>query len=390
MPKTAGPWRLILLLGLVSLCADATYEGARSISGAYLGILGASGTVVGWVAGLGELISYGLRLLIGVLSDRSQRYWQLTTLGYVINTAAVPLMALAGSWQVLAALMIGERLGKAVRTPPRDVLLSHAALGVGKGLGFGIHEALDQIGAVAGPLLVTAIVAASGSYARAFAALLLPAVVGLGVLLISQAGYPNPRNLEPVLAQEPEQQALPTRFWIYLAAVALIGAGFVDFPLIAFHWQQSGVLPVAHIPLYYGLAMGIDAVAALGFGYGLDRLGMPILLLALLSWVGCVPLLFWGGPVALLVGILLWGVGMGAQESILKAVVAGMVAPEHRGRAYGLFQAGYGVAWFAGSALMGSLYDQALPLMIALSLGLQLAAIPLLLLLAQPPNPQSS
>ncbi|MEN9246497.1 MAG: MFS transporter, partial [Thermostichales cyanobacterium SRBZ-1_bins_19] len=295
MPKTAGPWRLILLLGLVSLCADATYEGARSISGAYLGILGASGTVVGWVAGLGELISYGLRLLIGVLSDRSQRYWQLTTLGYVINTAAVPLMALAGSWQVLAALMIGERLGKAVRTPPRDVLLSHAALGVGKGLGFGIHEALDQIGAVAGPLLVTAIVAASGSYARAFAALLLPAVVGLGVLLISQAGYPNPRNLEPVLAQEPEQQALPTRFWIYLAAVALIGAGFVDFPLIAFHWQQSGVLPVAHIPLYYGLAMGIDAVAALGFGYGLDRLGMPILLLALLSWVGCVPLLFWGG-----------------------------------------------------------------------------------------------
>ena len=133
MPQTKTALRFIILLGIISLCADATYEGARSITGAYLGFLGASGAVVGLVAGLGELIGYGLRLVTGYLSDRTRKYWYITTVGYCINTAVVPLLSLTGSWEIAAALMIAERTGKAIRTPARDVLLSHAVSQVGRG-----------------------------------------------------------------------------------------------------------------------------------------------------------------------------------------------------------------------------------------------------------------
>jgi MFS family permease len=352
MPSSRTALQFVVVLGVVSLCADATYEGARSITGTYLAVLGASGTIVGLTAGLGELIGYGLRLITGYLSDRTRQYWRITTLGYVINTAVVPLMALAGRWEVLAGLMIAERTGKAIRTPPRDVLLSHAALRVGKGFGFGLHEAMDQIGAVAGPLLVTAVLALQRGYPAGFAILVIPAVLGLVVLLIGQRIYPNPREFEPT-TQDLQGDGLPRRFWIYLIAVAFIAAGFVDFPLIAFHLQQSGLNQPTQIPLLYALAMGVDAIAALLFGYWFDRIGILTLILAILLSLGFAPAIFWGGSSGAVLGMILWGIGMGAQESILKAVVAGMVPPDRRGSAYGIFNTGYGLAWFVGSALMG-------------------------------------
>ncbi len=373
----------ILLLGFVSLCADATYEGARSITGAYLGVLGASGAGVGLVAGLGELLSYSLRLLTGFLSDHTRHYWAITTLGYALNTAVVPLMALAGRWEVLASLMIAERMGKAIRTPPRDVLLSHAAIQVGKGLGFGLHEAMDQIGAVAGPLMVTTVLAIWGSYPRSFAILLIPAALGLVVLLIGQRLYPNPRAFEPT-TQDLHREGLPRHFWLYLGAVAFIAAGFVDFPLIAFHLQQqASVSQPTQIPLLYALAMGVDAIAALIFGYWFDRFGITTLIIAILLSAGFAPLVFVGEPSFIVVGMVLWGIGMGAQESMLKAVVAGIVPPERRGSAFGIFNTGYGLAWFLGSALMGLLYDVSRGSLIALSVLLQLIAIPFLLWIEQ-------
>ncbi len=378
MPKlNSSALKFIVLLGFVSLCADATYEGARSITGAYLGALGASGTIVGLVAGLGELIGYGLRLLTGFLSDRTRQYWGITTLGYFINTAVVPLMALAGRWEVLAGLMIAERTGKAIRTPPRDVLLSHAAMQVGKGLGFGLHEAMDQIGAVTGPLLVSAVLASHSSYQRGFAILIIPAILGLTVLLVGQRIYPNPREFEPTV-QNIQGEGLPRRFWVYLGAVALIAAGYADFPLIAFHLQQSGMSQPTQIPLLYAMAMGVDAIAALIFGYWFDRIGIATLMIAILFSLGFAPLVFLGGSTFAVIGMVLWGIGMGAQESILKAVVAGMVPPERRGSAYGIFNTGYGIAWFLGSALMGVLYDFSLVVLVIFSCVIQVIAIPVL------------
>ena len=356
MPDSPSALRFIVLLGIVSLCADATYEGARSISGAFLGSLGASGTVVGLVAGGGELLAYGLRLGIGVLSDRTGRYWQLTTLGYGINTLVIPALAWVGSWPLAALLLLTERTGKGIRTPPRDVLLSHAALQVGRGLGFGLHETLDQIGAVAGPLLVAAMLGAGYGFRGAFLALGIPAAIGLGVLGLAQWLYPSPRDFEP----EPEMtpaKGLPKVFWLYLLAAACVAMGFADFPLIALHLQQQSGSDGAGIPLLYALAMGVDALAALGCGWLFDRVGLWSLLGAVAVSAGFAPLAFSGTYALTVLGMVLWGIGLGAQESVMKAAVASMVTPQTRGFAFGLFTSVYGLAWFVGSALMGVLYD---------------------------------
>ncbi|WNZ24707.1 MFS transporter [Leptolyngbya sp. NK1-12] len=375
--KKSALW-FVIFLGVVSLCADATYEGARSITGAYLGSLGASGAVVGLVAGFGELIGYGLRIAIGFLSDRTRQYWRITTLGYAINTAVVPLLALTGTWQAAAGLMIAERTGKAIRTPPRDVLLSHGAMQVGRGFGFGLHEAMDQIGAVAGPLMVATMLSWQLGYRGGFAILVIPAILGLVVLLVVQRIYPNPRDFEPVTA-DLDTTGLPRLFWFYLGAIALIAAGFADFPLIAFHLQQTGVESTSQIALLYALAMGVDAIAALVFGRWFDRVGLWSLIVAVALSLGFAPLVFSGSFSWAIVGMVLWGIGMGAQESIMKAVVAGIVPAQRRGSAFGIFNTGYGLAWFIGSALMGMLYDYSRGALILVSMALQLAAIPALI-----------
>ncbi len=370
--------KFVLMLGIVSLCADATYEGARSITGAYLSMLGASGSIVGLVAGFGELIGYCFRLVIGYLSDQTRKYWGITTIGYALNTSVVPLLALAGRWEVAAFLMIAERTGKAIRTPPRDVLLSHAALRLGGGFGFGLHEALDQIGAVMGPLVVAAVLYFGGGYQGGFAILLFPAVVGLIVLLIGQRIYPNPRDFERESVTL-TGEGLPRKFWIYLGAVALIAAGYADFPLIAYHFQTKAIASSNTIPLFYALAMGISGIAALAFGRLFDRIGISVLMLGALLSSLFAPLVFLGNANLALLGMVLWGVGMGAQESILKAAVALMVPIDKRASAYGIFATGYGISWFLGSALTGILYDRSVSALVLFSVIIQLVAIPILL-----------
>ncbi len=384
--KNSALW-FVICLGMVSLCADATYEGARSITGAYLGSLGASGAVVGWVAGLGELIGYGFRLVIGYLSDRTRQYWRITTLGYCINTAVVPLLALTTTWPAAAGLMIAERTGKAVRTPPRDVLLSHGAMQVGRGFGFGLHEAMDQIGAVGGPLMVAAMLTWQYGYRGGFAVLVIPAVLGLLVLLATQRIYPNPRDFEPPTLADLHTEGLPRRFWIYLGAIALVAAGYADFPLIAFHLQRTGVESASQIPLLYALAMGVDAIAALLFGRWFDRVGLGSLMLAIALSLLFAPLVFLGSFQTALGGMVLWGIGMGAQESIMKAAIAGIVPPQRRGSAFGIFNTGYGLAWFAGSALMGTLYDFSLTALVIFSVLIQALSLPVLYFLVRGARP---
>jgi MFS family permease len=368
----------VVLLGTVSLFADMTYEGARGVAGPFLAILGASGTVVGIVAGLGELIGYGLRLVSGYLSDRTGRYWTFTIVGYAVNLLAVPTLALAGRWEVAAALLIAERVGKAIRTPPRDAMLSHATTRMGVGWGFGLHEALDQLGAVAGPLLVAAVLAARHDYRWAFATLVAPAVVALTLLGLARWRFPRPRDLEAA-TETLATAALPRAYWRYLPAAALVAAGFADFPLLAYHFEKTALAPAQWIPVAYAVAMGVDGLAALAFGRLFDRYGLATLVIATLLSVAFPPLVFSGRVSRALAGVILWGIGMGAQESTLRAAIARMVPAARRGSAYGVFNAGYGLAWFLGSALMGVLYDVSIPALVAFSVAAQLAAVPLLL-----------
>lgn len=368
--------KFVVLIGVVSLFADMTYEGARSIAGPYLAVLGASGTTVGIVAGLGELIGYGLRLISGYFSDRTGRYWAITIFGYTVNMLAVPLLALAGRWEIAAALMIAERIGKGIRTPARDAMLSHATQQIGRGWGFGLHEALDQTGAVLGPLIIAAVLYFRGEYQTGFTILLIPALLALAVLAAARLLYPRPQDLE-VSVSELKTEGLTRVFWLYLIATGLIAAGFADFSLIAYHFQQAATVSPTWIPLLYTVAMGVDALAALVCGRLFDRLGLTTLMATALLSALFAPLVFWGGFAGALLGMALWGIGMGAQESIMRAAVAEMASPDKRGTAYGIFNTGFGLFWFAGSALMGFLYDVSLPALIIFSIVIQAAAIPL-------------
>jgi len=239
--------KFVVLLGVVSLFADMTYEGARSTTGPYLAILGASGTIVGIVAGFGELVGYCLRLVSGYISDKTGKYWTITLLGYGINLLAVPLLALAGRWEIAALLMIAERMGKAIRTPARDAMLSHATAKMGRGWGFGLHEAMDQIGAMLGPLIVAGVLYFKGGYQISFAILLIPALLALSVLAVARLLYPRPHVFE-VGSVQLESKVFPKVFWIYLAAVAFIAAGYVDFPLIAYHFKRVSIVSDPDIP----------------------------------------------------------------------------------------------------------------------------------------------
>ncbi len=374
--------RFVLLIGVMSFFADFTYEGSRSVIGPYLAALGASAAAVGIVTGLGELLGYGLRLVSGRLSDRTGQFWPISIFGYVIQMASVPLLALAGNWPVAALLIIIERVGKATRNPPRDVMLSHAAKEMGYGWGFGVHEALDQSGALVGPLAVAGVLALHGQYQLAFAFLLIPALLTLGILAVARFTYPRPEDLE---SHPPDVHTtgLPRVFWLYLAGAVLVAAGFADFPLIAFHFAKTAVVPSAWVPVFYAVAMGVGGAGSLLFGRLFDKVGIRILVPLTLLGALFAPLAFLGGFWVALVGVALWGVGIGVHESIIPAAIAPMVPVQRRASAYGLFTAGYGICWFLGSAALGILYGISLPALIVVSVALELAALPLFLVVSR-------
>jgi hypothetical protein len=362
---------------VVSLFGDMTYEGARSITGPYLGLLGAGAATIGIVAGLGEFAGQGLRIIFGYLSDHLRRYWALTILGYAVNLLAVPALALAGRWEIAAALIVTERLGKAIRTPARDAMLASASRSIGRGWAFALHEALDQTGAVTGPLVMSFVLASKRPYSEAFAILLVPAVLALAILFAARIIYPHPDKLDPT-PEPPEKAELRGPFRLYLVAAALVAAGYADFALIAYHFQNTGMLADSSIPLLYAGAMGVDALAALFMGRRYDQHGLRALLLPIAVSSLFAPLVFSTQPGLAVVGLACWAVGLGAQESIMRAAVADLVPADRRATGYGIFHGAYGLAWFAGSAVMGSLYAHSLRLLMAFSVLLQLAALPLI------------
>lgn len=371
-----SPWAFILLIGIVSLFSDMTHEGARAITGPFLASLGASATVVGFVAGFGELMGYGIRLISGLISDRTRKYWTVTFVGYFINLLAVPALALAGSWEMAAVLMILERTGRAIRNPARDVMLSHATSSIGHGKGFGVHEALDQIGAVTGPLIVTAVYFFSGSYQQSFGYLLIPALLALSILVVARMKYPKTEILETKTSGSPA--IFPKKFfWLYLAAVSLIAAGFADYPLIAFHFSKTNQVTAEMIPVLYAIAMGVDALAALLLGWWFDKQGIKVLIASTVFSLLFAPLVFLGNFYTALAGMVCWGVGMAAQESIVRSVLSAALPAGRKATGFGLFNAAIGLFWFLGSFLMGWLYEVSLGWLIGFSMLAQLAAIPI-------------
>jgi len=372
--------KFVVMVGAMSFFADFTYEGSRSITGPYLGLLGAGAFTISVVSGAGEFIGYNVRLLSGRGADRTGRYWPITIFGYILQMSVVPLLALAGNWQVAAVLIIAERIGKGIRNPPRDAMLSHAARDIGYGRAFGVHEALDQFGALFGPLLVALVLAARHhDYKAALAVLAIPAAIMLSLLVVARMLYPRPQDLAPGTAQA-ASDSLPRVFWIYLAGVALAGAGFADFPLIAYHFQHAGIVSAGLTPVFYSVAMAVSGAGSLILGRVFDKIGISVLIPLTVVSAAYAPLVFLGGFWTILAGSALWGLGMGVQESLIPAAVAPMVPPGRRAHAYGLFTAVYGTAWVAGSVVIGVLVSVSAGGLVAFCMAAEFAAIPLILM----------
>ena len=379
--------QLIILLGIVSFFADITYEGTRSIIGPFFALLGATGAIVGTFGGLAEFAGYGIRLLSGVIADKSKNYWTLTMIGYISNLVVVPLFALAGSWQTAALLLVLERAGKAVRSPSRDAMLSYACHKVGRGWGFGLHEAFDRCGGLLGPLLMFWILSAGPHFKMAFALLAIPAAFALGALYIAYRKFPHPDVAEPT-KESFSLKNFSRPFWIFIGAAAFFGAGTLNFAFVSFHLQKQAIAATNIIPLFYAGAIAISALFALIGGKWFEHAPKPSLYFGIV--LGCLSPLFLllGREVEVWIGVALWGVALGTQNALFRSVISCLIPPQQRSTGYGIFGIVFGLSWFLGGALIGTIYDLAIALGALTSFVLQVLALPLLkrLKIEVPPN----
>jgi len=372
----------IVAFGVVSLFADMAYEGMRGITGPYLALLGASGTAVGVIAGTGELFGYLLRLASGRLADKTHAYWPITLAGYVLQMATVPLMAFAGMWWMAALFIILERTGKALRNPAANTMMSRAGEQIGQGWAFGLHEALDQTGALIGPLITAFVLARHGQYTTAFLWLGVPALLTVLIVIGVSLRYPFAGSVAPKSAASGDGKRLSRAFWFYAISAGLTAFGFADWPLIAYHFAQAKIVSAPVVPILYAAAMGATGVGALVFGRLFDRIGFAVLIPAILIAAVSPPLVFLGGETLAIIGALCWGIALGIETSALNAGVARLVPHSARANAFGVFSAVFGICWFAGSSLMGALYDISFPLLVGVSVVAELAAlIPLFVVL---------
>lgn len=373
-------FKLVVLLGLISLFIDMTGDGYYSVVGPYLGTLGASAAIIAVIVGIAGLVAYTPRLASGWYCDHTGHYWNIMIVGLIINFLAVPVLALAGHWELAFGVIIFDRMGKALRSPARDAIISHAAKGMGgAGRAFGLHEAMSDIGSMVGPIIVAVMLQANYGYSAAIGVLTVPALLAVIIVFLTMRWYPHPIELEtpcPVANQDRQVKAkLPALFWIYMLAVGLVAAAFIDFPLISFHMSNEDHLQMFWIPVLFAVAMGLDAISALVFGHFFDRIGMTAIAVVFAIAAFFVPLVFGTDPMFMVIGIALWGVGQGAIGSILRAGVSELVPQNRRGLGYGIYATIFGVLWFLGSAATGILYVISVPLMIATSVMVQFVAV---------------
>ena len=376
--KSRSALQFVLIIGIVNFFADFTYEGARGIVGPFLGSLGVSATLLGLVAGLGELMGYALRSVSGYFADKFQRHWVFAFVGYAVNMLAVPALALTGQWPVAATLVVAERIGRGIRKPTVDAMLSYAGKSIGVGWVFGLNEALDQAGATIGPLLMALILYRGGGFRTGFAVLLIPALLCLTTLLAARLLHPRPHELEQGAEHTFASPTFTRAYWIYFIAGALIAVGFADFALIGFHFQKADAIPKEWIPLFYSVAMASGALASVPLGRLFDKFGANVSLFAFAISAVAAPLVFLGTFTTALIGMICWGIGMSAQGSVFQAMLTGVIPAQKRSTAFGLFDTGFGVAWFLGSAAMGLLYDKSVVAVALFSMIFQLVAIPVI------------
>jgi MFS family permease len=372
-----------LTLGIVNLLADITYEGGAALNGPFLGSLGATGAVISIVAGLGECLGYAIRSVSGYVSDKSGRHWLVTFVGYAINLLAVPAMALAPNWQTAAALVLAERIGRGVRKPTVEAMLSYTTGKHGRGWVYAVNTAMDETGATLGPLLMALVLLLKGSYATGYALLLASSAAALAALVVARIGFPVPSRLEEGGGKTAGAPTFTAAYWLYMGAGTLFAAGLTSFELVSFHLNRVGAVPDAFVPVLLSVATAGGVVTSLLFGKLYDRIGIAVVVGAACASAMCSPLIFLGGSRVILAGMLLWGIGYATQDTLIKALIASVLPERRRGTAFGVFYLGYGGGWLAGSTFMGLLYERSRPGLIAFAMTIQIASVPLFLLAAR-------
>jgi MFS family permease len=373
--------RFVVTMGIVNLFADLTYEGGGSINGPFLGTLGASAAAIGIIAGAGEFLGYALRVVSGIVADRRGKLWTITFVGYTINLLAVPAMALANHWMVAAALVMTERIGRAIRKPTVEAMLSYSTGQLGKGWAYALNTALDETGAMLGPLAVALVLFVGGGYRTGYAVLLGSAALAIIALVVARRTFPVPARLEQARTTRPDR--FGRAYWLYMAAGACFAAGLLSFELVTFHLAKSRIVATSWIPVLLALSTGLGVVASLALGKLFDRFGTVVVVAAVAASAAFPPLAFAGDRVLLVLSMLPWGIAYATQDTLFKAIVAGLLPEDRRNLAFGLFYAGYGVGWLIGSTTTGVLYDHSRLAVVVFCVVAQLAAIPLLALAAK-------
>jgi MFS family permease len=365
----------VLTMGVVNLFGDITYEGGGSINGPFMATLGASALAVSITAGAGEFLGYALRPFAGYFADKTGRYWLITFAGYAINLIAVPAMALAGNWQVAAGLVLAERIGRAIRKPTVEAMLSYTTNELGKGWVYGLNTALDEIGATIGPLVIAVVLLMRGDYRLGYALLLVSAVLAFVSLIVARTSFPVPSELAQ--GRTASARGLTATYWGYMIAGAFFAAGLMSFELISYHFAETGVVTAHWIPVFLAISTGCGVLINLALGKLYDRFGLPVVVGAVLVTSAFSPFVFFGGFSAALFGIILWGVSYAIQDTLLKALIVEELPEGQRNLAFGLYYAGYGVGWLVGSVITGLLYEESRLALVLFAIGAQLVSVPI-------------
>jgi predicted MFS family arabinose efflux permease len=380
-------FNFVLTMGVVNLFGDMTYEGGGAINGQFMASLGASAAIVSITAGLGEFLGYALRSVSGYIADKTGRYWLVTFVGYAINLLAVPAMALAGNWQVAALLILAERIGRAIRKPTVEAMLSYTTGKHGKGWVYAVNTALDETGATLGPLIMALVLLLHGDYRTGYALLLVSSALALGTLAVARINFPVPSRLEE--GKTAPASGLSRSYWLYMVAAACFAAGLMSYELITYHLATGKIVSEPWIPVLLAFSTACGVVASLVLGKLYDRAPLPTLLAAVFLSSLFSPLAFFGAFPALLASMVFWGVGYATQDTLFKALVASVLPEGKRNLAFGLFYTGYGVGWLIGSVATGLLYDQSRVALVAFAVAAQIISLPLLVIAnRQEPSPR--
>jgi MFS family permease len=352
----------ILMMGIVSLFGDIVYEGVRGIVPDYLKFLGASATIVGIIVGLGELISYFSRIIGGFLADKTHSYWPLMLLGYglIFSLPSLFFCNFFGGWILAALLIIIERIGKGIRAPARDTILSFVSTGVGPGKAFGLHELLDQIGAILGPLIIAGIFAFTSSYSISFSFLFLPyllLLISLYLVYNFLKKYEIPSTMEKIKISITKGIVS-----FYILAITLNSIGILPSALILYRASQLadiGIIDRWFIPLLYAGIQLIDAPSALFSGFIYDKIGLLTLIVPFIISFFIAPITFIpsNSLLIIIISAMLYGIVLGTQESIYRAAIADIVPQNIRGTAYGIMNAALGIGILIAGLIYGYLLD---------------------------------